>query len=424
MNPTFFYFLSSLLLIGIVFRGLGEAYENKPLACVLVEEIGGGGSSIPRTIRQTPVELYLMDPLNLIPEAPITSSPETLHLHVIDPSGKLLSPRLSSCEVTYLLPQEVPLAWVRSLTEEKRSPRALGHPWYSLSVKDDSDGNTVSAVLGPQGEKDDQLTVFLAVYSPSATLYARLGDPLAVPCGFWRGQQSRFAVEWRHRALGDGSVLYAYDGRLDRIEEIFQGCEMNFSTLHSHGNASLLVDKVAVSDHGTFLCTIYLPYIRAQRDMQLEVTALPVVTFLPDPLFARPGEEITLSCEVSRFHPLEISVDLLVRFPGDSQFSVLPGVSLSTHTLNKDGTFSLTASLSITASPERHGARYFCKVRHVSAPEGITRSNTLQVAGVAGLSLEDGMYLFAVALALYGSLSFLHRKFKLFFGTHESKKDE
>ncbi|OCT67826.1 tapasin [Xenopus laevis] len=424
MNPRFFYLLLSLLLNGFEFHEFGKAHETKSLACVLVEEIGGGSSSIPRTIRQTPVELHLNDPLNLIPVAPITSSPETLHLHVTDPSGKLLSPKLSSCEVTYLLPQEVPLAWVRSLTEEKRSPRALGHPWYSLSVKDDTSGNTVSAVLGPQGEKDDQLTVFLAVYSPSATLYARLGDPLSVPCGIWRGQQSRFAIEWRHRALGDGRVLYAYDGRVDRIEEIFPGYEMNFSTLHSHGNASLLVDKVAVSDHGTFLCTIYLPYIRAQRDMQLEVTALPTVTFLPDPLFARPGQEITLSCEVSHFHPLAISVHILVRLPEDSQLSVLPGVSLSTHTINKDGTFSLTASLSIIASPEHHGARYFCRVRHVSAPEGVTRSNTLQVAGVAGLSLEDGMYLFMVALALYGSLTFLHRKFKLFFGTQESKKDE
>ncbi|OCT66164.1 tapasin [Xenopus laevis] len=424
MNPCFFYLLPSLLLIGFAFQSFGEAYETKPLACVLVEEIGGGGSSIPRTIRQTPVELHLIDPLNLIPEAPITSSPETLHLHVTDPSGKLLSPRLSSCEVTYLLPQEVPLAWVRSLTEEKRSPRALGHPWYSLSVKDDASGNTVSAVLGPQGEEDDKLTVFLAVYSTSATLYARLGDPLYVPCGFWRGQQFRSAIEWRHRALGDGKVLYAYDGRLDRIEEIFPGYEMNFSTLQSQGNASLLVDKVAVSDHGTFLCTIYLPYIRAQRDMQLEVTALPTVTFLPNPLFARPNEEITLSCEASHFHPLEISVELLRRLPGDSQFSVLPGVSLSTHTLNKDGTFSLTASLSIIASPEHHGARYFCRVRHISVPEGVTRSNTLHVAGVAGLSLEDGMYLFAVALALYGSLTFLHRKFKLVIGIHESKKDE
>ncbi|KAG8448542.1 hypothetical protein GDO86_015583, partial [Hymenochirus boettgeri] len=404
------------------FVGLCMAQDGKPLPCILVEEVGGGSSSIPRAIRHTPAKLFLTDPLNLIPETPVNSEPGTLLFYLTDPSGKLLSPDLALCELTYLLPQEVPLDWVHSLTEEKLSPLSLGHSWYSLSVMDKTRGSTVSAVLGPRGEKDDQLTVFLAVYSPSATQYARLGEPFSVPCGFWRGQQSRFAVEWRHRALGDGNIMYAYDGRRDRIEKRDAGCEMNFSALHSTGDASLLLDNVSVSHHGTFLCALYLPYIRAQRDMRMEVTAIPKVTFHPDPLFARPGENITLSCEVSHFHPLEIHVDLLVHLPENSQHSVLSGVTQTPHILNKDGTFSIITSIPITASNELHGARYYCKVKHVSTPTGVTRENTLQVAGMAGLSVEDGMYLFMVALLLYGLLSFLHSKFMLFFGTQEDEK--
>ncbi|XP_063794319.1 tapasin isoform X2 [Pseudophryne corroboree] len=328
----------------------------------------------------------------------------------LDPSGKLLSSDLSDCEMTHHLPQEVELDWVRSLTREKRSPLSLGKSWYTLSAKSEKEGNSVSAVLGPQGDQKDHLTVSLAVSSASVLVKAQLGKPLSLTCGMWRGQQPRFAVEWRHRALGDGKVLYAYDGWKDRVEVDLPGYQMNFSASHNKGDVSLLLEKVDVSHQGKFLCTIYLPYIRAQRDIQLQVIAKPRVSLLPARLFARPGEELTLSCEISHFHPLEISVDFLVQLPGESHPSLLPGTSLSTHGHNQDGTYSMTAFQRITASHNLHGARYSCRVSHASAPNGISRVQTLQIAGVSGPSLEDYMYLFLTALFLYGFLSYLHRK--------------
>ncbi|KAM9323863.1 tapasin [Gastrophryne carolinensis] len=393
------------ILKSIVAVGLFPALDADPLKCWLVEEVGQ-----PRTIRQTPVLVVVSGPGGLTPGPPVTPEPDTLVFYVSDPSGKLVTPEFSSCEMTVHLPQEVSLDWVRHLTREEVSPPSLGRTWYSMTAKSKTGDIAVSTVLGPAGDKKDHMTVSLVVYSSSVKVTGQLGKPLSLPCGLWRGQQSRFAVEWRHRSLGDGKVLYAYDGWRDRVEEEIPGYAMNFSDLHSKGDASLWLEKVEASHHGTYLCIAYLPYLRSQRDVQLQVTAKPEISLLPAPLFARPGEDVTLSCEVTHFHPLEISVDFLVQLPGESSSSLMPATSLSTHVCNQDGTYSLTAHQRFNASPELHGARYTCLVHHASSAKGMSRSQTLQIAGVAGPSIEDGMYLFLVALFLYGFLGFIYRK--------------
>ncbi|XP_073454321.1 tapasin [Aquarana catesbeiana] len=403
----------------VILLGAFPALEADPLTCWLVQEEGP-----PRTIKHKPVLLVFDDSTGLTPEPPVTPEPGTLVFYVSDPSGQLLSSEFTSCELTQHLPQEVPLNWVRSLTEEQVSPPSLGKEWYSMSMRDDKKGIAVSSVLGPAGDKKDHMAVSLAVYTSSVVVNAPLGKSLTLPCGFWRGKQSRFAVEWRHRALGEGMVLYAYDGWRDRIEEELPGYTMNFSTIHSKGDASLILEKVETSHEGTYLCVIYVPYLRAQRDIQLQVTAKPQITLLPSPLFARPGEEVTLFCEISHFHPLEISVDFLVQLPGETSPTLMPGTSLSAHSNNQDGTYTITGYQRFTASPELHGARYSCIVNHASSTKVMSQSQTLQVAGVLGPSIEDGMYLFLVALFLYGFLSYLHRKFKLFFSTSREEPND
>ncbi|KAG8536329.1 hypothetical protein GDO81_026613, partial [Engystomops pustulosus] len=223
--------------------------------------------------------------------------------------------------------------------------------------------------------------VSLAVYSSSFVQRARLGKSLTLPCGMWKGHQPRFSVEWRHRALGDGSLLYAYDGWKDKVEEQDPQCHLNFSALHDEGDASLLIENVEIAHQGTLLCNVYVPYLRAQREIHLVVTAKPQVTLQPSPLFARPGEEVTLSCDILRFHPLDISVDFLVQLPEESHPTRLSGKSQSAHIHNQDGTYSISAFQRVIASNDLNGARYFCRVTHVSAPRGLSSSQTLRVAG-------------------------------------------
>ncbi|XP_053577868.1 tapasin [Bombina bombina] len=423
MIPSTIYKMSLIYhVLGIVLFMNTLVSGNGFISCWYVEEIPGTATK-PKSIQQTPVHLVLTDTSSLTPAPAVIPEEGTLVYYVTDSSGKLRSREFTNCEMTEHLPQEVSLDWARSLTKEEISPPSLGRTWYSMSARDETDGYSVSAVLGPQGEKDDHLAVTLAVYTPSVSQFATFDKPMTIPCGLWRGQQSRFSVEWRHRALGDGTVLYAYDGRLDRVAEAAPDCRMNFTALHSSGDASLTLEKADVRYQGTFLCTVYLPYVRAQRDIQLKVTAVPQVTLLPDPLFGRPDEELTLTCAISHFHPLEISVEFLVRLPGEPHSTLLSGTTLSPHSRNQDGTFSMTASLRINVSAQHHGARYSCRVYHVSSKEGLTRSRTLQVAGISGPSIEDGMYLFVTALILYGIFSLLHKKVVPLFSTSETKED-
>ncbi|KAM3911632.1 tapasin [Leptodactylus fuscus] len=418
MMPSTIYKLCVTLVVCTLGVTAGPtASITQSLACWLVEDIPATETK-PRSIQQTRVLVQFMDAAGLVQNSPVTLDPETLLFHVFDPSGKL-SPDFTSCEITHHLPQEVSVSWARSLTEEKISPLALAKTWYTLAAHNGLDGRAVSLVLGPLGDKKDHLSGSLAVYTSSIVQHAHLGKPLSLPCGMWKGHQQRFSVEWRHRALGDGNLLYAYDGWKDKIEEHAQNCHLNFSALHSEGDASLLIENVAIALQGTLLCTVYVPYLRAQQEIQLVVTAKPQVTLLPAPLFARPGEELTLTCDVSHFHPLEISVDFLVQLPGESHPTLLTGKSLSAHTHNHDGTFSLAAYQRIAVTDSLHGARYFCRVSHVSAAKGILISQTLKVAGVSGPSLEDIMYLFLVALLLYGTLSYLRRKAVSLFGNPE-----
>ncbi|XP_056394707.1 tapasin [Hyla sarda] len=421
MMPSTIYKLYYILLVHTVgLLTVSASSGTKSLSCWLVKEISATETK-PRSIQQTPVLIQFTDASGLRLSSPETTDPDTLLFYVFDPSGKL-STEFTSCEITDHLPQEVSLDWARSLTEERLSPPALGKTWYTLAASNRLDGKGVSFVLGPLGDKKDHFSVSLAVYSVSATQQAQLGKPLSLPCGIWKGHQPRFAVEWRHRALGAGSLLYAYDGWKDKIEEHDPNCHLNFSTLHSEGDASLLIENVGVSHQGTLLCTIYLPYLRAQREIQLVVTAKPHVTLQPSPLFAHPGEEVTLTCDISHFHPLEISVDFLVQLPGDSHPTLLSGSTLSAHTHNQDGSHSITAYQRMVASSALNGARYFCRVNHVSVPKGISTSQTLKVAGVSGPSLEDIMYLFLTALFLYGTLSYLRRKAMSLFGSQEDMK--
>lgn len=421
MMPSTIYKLScALLILTVALQAVYAASEPQSMSCWLVEDISATATK-PRSIKQTPVLIHFTDATGMALSSPGAVEPGTLLFYVFDPSGKLSS-AFTTCEITHHLPQEASLNWVHSLTEEKLSPSALGKTWYTLAASNPLDGRGVTLVLGPLGDKEDHLAVSLAVSSVSAIKHAQMGKPLSLPCSIWRGHQQRFSVEWRHRSLGDGSLLYAYDGWKDKVQEQAPNCHLNFSALHNEGDASLLIENLEVSLQGTLLCTVYLPYLRAQREIQMVVTAKPQVTLQPAPLFAQPGEEVTLTCDISHFHPLEISVDFLVQLPGESHPTLLTGNSMSAHTHHQDGTYSISAHHRIVASSDLHGAQYFCKVNHDSSAKGISTSQTLKVAGVSGPSLEDIMYLFLTALFLYGTLSYLRRKAVSLFGSAEVQK--
>ncbi|MGH0160493.1 UNVERIFIED_CONTAM: hypothetical protein FKN15_057566 [Acipenser sinensis] len=123
------------------------------------------------------------------------------------------------------------------------------------------------------------LSAVLSVFSHTPVLRSRLGRAARLDCGFsvlpgWQDPGSGFAVEWRYQFRGEGRLVYAYNGQTDRLEERSaqqEEASMDLEALHRTGNASLLLHNVDVHHRGTYICTVYLPYILAQVAMELEV---------------------------------------------------------------------------------------------------------------------------------------------------------
>lgn len=105
----------------------------------------------------------------------------------------------------------------------------------------------------------------------------RLGDPVTLDCNFWADSSSPlvtsgFSVEWRYQTRGDGRLVLAYDGKADRLADTHEeGAALDFEGLHKNGNASLILEEAKVRHAGTYICTVYLPYLLAQVAMELEV---------------------------------------------------------------------------------------------------------------------------------------------------------
>ncbi|XP_050808308.1 tyrosine-protein phosphatase non-receptor type substrate 1-like isoform X2 [Gopherus flavomarginatus] len=126
-------------------------------------------------------------------------------------------------------------------------------------------------------------------------------------------------------------------------------------------------------DKESFSCTFRL----GARDMQQTQITIPGVAAVPQaPVLGEisrlqvlaPGEPVTLSCQISRFYPKELSVTWHRRGRGEPAFRSLD--NLHTHKIDTPDpidrkSYSVTSQLRFTPMvPEDEGAEYRCYVEH------------------------------------------------------------
>ncbi|KAJ8288034.1 hypothetical protein COCON_G00006930 [Conger conger] len=346
---------------------------------------------------------------------PVGIDPSRIY-HVTDPSGSLCSPSLHSpegsvkkpqCEINPFLPHPSLVNWAAPLTRSGLSPVYLEADWFSASLKGLDEQLVLSSVIRA-AKTTNELNVILAVYSTSALVRSRLGVPVVLNCWFWKESSSPlselgFAVEWRYQFRGEGRLVVAYDAKNDRLAETSEkGAELDISGLHQTGNASLLLEDAQVRHTGTYICTIYLPYLLAQVTIDLEIVEPPSLSISPSPLpISFPGQTITVQCEASGFSPL--SLEFRWEFVGaDGAVQPLVNGGMSGHRQAVDGTFSQSSWLTLDLGKLDlgRGGEVTCVAVH---PGGTRRtSTTLSIIGVSGPTIEDSMAMVAVALGLYG----------------------
>uniref|UniRef100_A0A8D0JPU2 Tapasin n=1 Tax=Sus scrofa TaxID=9823 RepID=A0A8D0JPU2_PIG len=406
------------------------------IECWFVEDAGRGQLS------KKPAALLLRQGPGSPPPRP-DLEPE-LYLKVHDPAGALLAafrqyPRdapAPRCEMSHYIPLPASPDWVSGLTPEQRCPRALDGKWLMVSMS--SPVLSLSSFLQPQSEPQlepaliTMATAVLTVITHTPAPRIRLGQDALLDLSFaYVPPTSKaaislapgpppFGLEWRRQHLGKGHLLLAATPGLSGQVPAAREGAVAFAAWDDDepwgpwtGNGSFWLPAVQPFQEGTYLATVHLPYLQGQVAMDLAVQKSPKVSLTPAPLvWAAPGEAPPeLLCLVSHFYPSEgLEVEWELRGGPQGRFQKAEGQSwhsaLSHHA---DGSVSLSAHLQLPpVTTEQHGARYACRVHHPSLPALGRRSEiTLQVAGLSGPSLEDGVGLFLSAFLLLGLIKAL-----------------
>ncbi|XP_065804368.1 tapasin-like [Labrus bergylta] len=387
------------------------------LECWFVHEKGRGGLTSGGNQEKT--LLYISTDEHGHPaesqRAPSDANPDRVFF-ITDPAGTLCQPPLNrpsgsakkpQCEINPFLPHPSDLKWVAALTESTLSPLYLQADWFTTSHQDSKQQRTISSIMrAPPGAKEHN--VILSVTSTTIDVQARLGEPVQLDCSFWVDPSSPlsgsgFAVEWRYQFRGDGRLVLAYDGKMDRVADIQEeGATLDFEGLHEKGNASLILQEAKVRHSGMYICTVYLPYLVAQVAVELEIVEPPTLSIYPSPLpLTVPGQTLIVQCEASGFAPL--SLELSWEFKGtDGKSRPLGSGSVTGHRQAWDGTFSQSTRLELdtTNLDLGRGGEVTCVGVH---PGGTRRASvTLNVIGFSTPSVEDSMAMVGVALVLYG----------------------
>ncbi|KAG7501392.1 tapasin precursor [Solea senegalensis] len=406
------------------------------LDCWFVQEkVGRGGGLTPPTSQEKSL-LYIRTDANshsAESQEPLSdTSPDRVYF-ITDPAATLchhsLSPPKGSiekpqCEISPFLQQPSNLKWVAPLTVSGFSPLYLQADWFSAALRGVDKELAISTVMrAPTATKEPN--VILSVTSKTVSVQSRLGKPVLLDCGFWVDPSSPlsgsgFAVEWRYQFRGKGRLVLAYDGKTDRLADTQEkGATLDIEGLHKKGNASLILQEAKVRHSGTYICTVYLPYLLAQVAVELEIVEPPSLSIHPSPLpLAAPGQTLNVHCQASGFAPL--SMELSWEFKGaDGKARPLESCSVTGHREAWDGTYSQSTWLALDTSKMDlgTGGELTCVAVH---PGGTRRARTsLSIIGLTSPSIEDSMAMVGVALVLYGLIKFV---FWTFSSSGEAEK--
>lgn len=418
--------------------GLATAVSAGPAAieCWFVEDLGGG------SLAKRPAALLLRQGPGGPPPRPDLDPKFYLNVH--DPTGALQAafrryPRdapAPHCEMSRYVPLPASANWTSGLTPEHSCPRALDGAWLMVSTS--SSVFSLSSLLRAEPEPRQEpvritmATVVLTVLTHTPVARIRLGQDAMLDLSFaYMPPTSEaaaslgsgpppFGLEWRRQHWGKGHLLLAATPGLSRQMPAAREGAVAFAAWDDDepwgpwtGNGTFWLPAVRPFQEGTYLATVHLPYLQGQVAVELAVYKPPKVSLKPAPVvWAVPGEAPPeLLCLVSHFYPSQgLEVEWEVRGGPDGSSRKAEGQSwLSALRHHSDGSVSLSGHLQLPrVTTDQHGERYICRVHHPNLRASMRSSEvTLEVAGLAGPSLEDGIGLFLSAFLLLGLIKAL-----------------
>ncbi|XP_053287915.1 tapasin-related protein [Pleuronectes platessa] len=215
--------------------------------------------------------------------------------------------------------------------------------------------------------------VIFLVFSHVKSVNAPLSGEVLLNCGFKQHEKVSsldVGIEWRMQHRGKGHKVFDMKTRLDDAEGNTvvhaerTGSSMDASGVAGEGNVSVTLNKVQVSDEGSYICTVTSGLFHAQQVIQLHVTQPPHVSLSEEKLVLKKESPQTLSCHCSNYYPLDAQMEWLSMSPTDTEPAVFPDQgSLSSHRQHSDRTYSLSSHLAVppTVPP---GTKIICRVSH------------------------------------------------------------
>ncbi|XP_078394159.1 tapasin-related protein-like, partial [Cetorhinus maximus] len=244
------------------------------------------------------------------------------------------------------------------------------------------------------------LSVEFVLYTHTANLRTTLGRNLLLDCGFLGADPNSVSLEWRVQHKGAGRIIYTLAGGQGGPER--EGTSIQHEGVYSEGNVSLHLLDFTVKDEGTYICIVKGDRGHAQQAIVVEVMEPPRVVLKPESLRFEVGVRQDLSCEISRYYPLDVSVSWSEESEANDVGPLaLSGVSYSSHRRNKDGTYNLSSQVSVTPTLEGAASVYTCEVSHISLEDPLRVSLRLHTPtgfpmAIPGFIVSSVLFLLAL----------------------------
>ncbi|KAK0149717.1 Tapasin-related protein [Merluccius polli] len=264
----------------------------------------------------------------------------------------------------------------------------------TLEVQRDPDPGGQAPVEGrlgmPLSQSGSLLTeVVFLVFSNEKTLLAPLGSDALLHCGFRQremGQEvgQEMGVEWwfQHQGRGVKVVDLKMSTHSQEHSEAVnfkrEGSSVDAALLVADGDASMTLQKVKVSDEGTYICTVHVGTFQAQQAVKLHAYKPPRVSLSEDKLVSQEFPH-KLSCHCQNYYPMDAKMEWFSVSPDDAETTDLSGqISLSGHRQHSDGTLSMSSYLYLEQGSFPPGTTLTCRVTHQALAAPINTSLVVQ----------------------------------------------
>ncbi|KYO22280.1 tapasin-related protein isoform X1 [Alligator mississippiensis] len=247
-------------------------------------------------------------------------------------------------------------------------------------------------------------TVEFQSSSLTPTLRTRLGSSVTLNCRFALAPGSPLALlEWRLQHQGSGRSVFRYQTGSEPQEEQ-PTAHVDMVQLLETGDASLSLRGVGMKDEGTYICLVSSPKHQTQHIIQLQLAEPPRVRLFPD-LVSREGDgTTTLTCEISGYYPLDVSVSWTRESPEDEDKVPIPSSSIyfSSHRQGQVGTYSISSYLLINLATELAPVTFSCHVSHLALEEPVVVSAHLRAPDqktskvVVGVIISTALFVVAL----------------------------